>query len=243
MNKLLKYFAASFGLLEKLNNAHVRREWVAKNLSAIPDKSKLLDAGCGTQQYRDLCAHLEYRGQDFGQYIIDEKKMLGAEDGGLGSGEAGFIYGELDYRGDVWDIDETNEFFDAILCTEVFEHIPYPNKAIREFGRLLKSDGVLLVTAPSNCLRHMDPYFYYSGFSDRWYETVLAENGFRIDEIVPVGDYNSWLSVELARSIKSAGIIGKILMMPAFLFFIGQKKSQLTTDTLCMGYMVKARKV
>ena len=42
--------------------------------------------------------------------------------------------------GDIWDIKEKNNVFDAILCTEVFEHIPYPNETIKEFSRLLKKE-------------------------------------------------------------------------------------------------------
>jgi SAM-dependent methyltransferase len=76
-----------------------------------------------------------------------------------------------------------------ILCTEVFEHIPYPIETLKEFSRLLKKDGKLLLTAPSNCLRHMDPYFFYSGFSDRWYEKFLNDNGFELESIEAVGDY------------------------------------------------------
>jgi hypothetical protein len=37
-----------------------------------------------------------------------------------------YKYGELDYVGDRWHIDEVNANFNVILCTEVFENIPYP---------------------------------------------------------------------------------------------------------------------
>ena len=30
---------------------------------------------------------------------------------------------DLDYVGDIWEIEERDDSFDAILCTEVFEHI------------------------------------------------------------------------------------------------------------------------
>jgi len=76
------------------------------------------------------------------------------------------------------EVGEKDGFFDAILCTEVFEHIPFPIETTKEFARLLKPGGKLILTAPANCLRHMDPYFFYSGFSDRFFEKILGDAGF-----------------------------------------------------------------
>ena len=146
--------------------------------------------------------------------------MIGSD--GVG-GEEGYKYGQLDYVGDIWDISEKDNTFDAILCTEVFEHIPHPIKTIQEFSRLLKKDGKLILTAPSNCLRHMDSYFFYSGFTDRW--------------------YYSWLMVEMARTATSHSILAKLALTPAFLYFYNKKKTQTSVDTLCMGYHVVATKI
>ena len=56
-------------------------------------------------------------------------------------GESGldYVYGLLDYVGDIWNIDAPDGEFDCILCTEVFEHIPYPIETLNEFSRLLKN--------------------------------------------------------------------------------------------------------
>jgi len=168
--------------------------------------------------------------------------MIGAEDGGLGA-HHGFQYGHLDYVGNIWEIKESDSTFDAILCTEVFEHIPFPIEAVQEFSRLIKDGGVLILTTPGACLRHMDPYFFYSGFSDRWFEKILQDNNFEIEELIPIGDYYSWLGVEIARTISSHGVIAKCLLMPAFLYYFSKKKTPTSVSTLCMGYHVKARKI
>lgn len=241
MKTLIKKLPIISSWVRKLNNLNERTEWVSKQLKNIPKESVLLDAGCGSQQFRKFCNHLTYKGQDFGQYVIDEKKMIGSESGGLG-GRSGYEYGELDYVGDIWDIKEVDNSFDAILCTEVFEHIPYPNETLSEFSRLLKPGGTLILTAPSACLRHMDPFFFYSGFSDRWYEKFLEDNGFEIQEISPVGDYYSWLGVEMARTGLTHSIVAKVMLFPAFLYFFSKKKTKVSIDTLCMGYHVLAKK-
>ena len=225
IKKILKKIPLTKKWIEKLDNLNERTDWVRNKLKNLPNNSLLLDAGCGTQQFKIFCNHINYKAQDFGKYNSDEKKIIGGENGGLGA-DGGYQYGKLDYVGDIWKINESNSTFDAILCTEVFEHIPYPIETVKEFSRLLKSGGKLILTAPSNCLRHMDPYFFYSGFSDRWYEKFLSENGFEIEEIIPIGDYYSWLSVEITRTAFTHSIIAKILLFPAFLFFFNKKKQK-----------------
>jgi SAM-dependent methyltransferase len=230
----LKYIA------NRLDNQFERDEFIVTQIRNVPPDSLLLDAGCGSQRYRTYCGKLRYKAQDFGQYKTDVKHMLGTK--GIG-GDDGYAYGSLDYTGNIWNIKEMSETFDAILCTEVFEHIPYPNETLKEFSRLLKANGTLILTAPSNCLRHMDPYYFYSGFSDRWYEEMLIQNGFRIEILEPVGDYYSWLAVEIARTAKAHSFVAKLILFPAFLYYFNKKKTVVSTDTLCMGYHVVARKM
>ncbi|MCM0034281.1 MAG: class I SAM-dependent methyltransferase [Burkholderiaceae bacterium] len=224
---------------QQLNNQFERDTFITAQLAQLEKNSKILDAGCGSQRYRKYCDHLIYKSQDFGKYTIDEKQVLSNQ--GPDS-LANYQYGQIDYVGDIWNIEAADQSFDVILCTEVFEHIPYPNETVKEFSRLLSKNGKLILTAPSNCLRHFDPYFFYSGFSDRWYEKVLTEHGLKIESISPVGDYNSWLAVELARTLSTHSIFAKILLLPAFLFYSTRKKTALSIDTLCMGYHVIASK-
>ena len=242
----MKRFLSKLPLFKKwvprLNNLNERTDWVEKQLKNLSKKSSILDAGCGSQRFRKFCKHLNYKAQDFGEYKSDEKEVIGVGGGGLGN-DSGYRYGPLDYVGDIWDIKERDDVFDAILCTEVFEHISYPVETVREFGRLLKPGGQLILTAPFASLRHMDPYFFYSGFSDRWFKKILEENGFKVDEISPVGDYYSWLGVEMARTALSHNFLAKVMLFPAFIFFFSKRKTNTSINTLCMGYHVLASKI
>lgn len=224
----------------KLDNQFERDAFVSAELAKLPAGALLLDAGSGSQRYRSLCARLQYRAQDFGGYAQDAKDTISV--GGASAAPA-YQYGKLDYVGDIWAIPEKSETFDAVLCTEVLEHILYPNETVAELSRLLKKNGTLILTAPSNCLRHMDPYFFYSGFSDRWFETVLAKSGLKIETLSPVGDYYSWLSVEMARTGLTHSWLAKLLLAPAFLYYYAKRKTSTSVNALCMGYHVVARKV
>lgn len=227
-------------MYNRLVNQHERDEFVISELQKLPKNKTLLDAGCGSQRYRPYTSHLNYKTQDFGKYTTDEKPMIGTLGAG---GTEGYKYGELDYIGNIWEIAEKDGTFDAILCTEVFEHIPYPNETLKEFSRLLKKDGKLIMTAPSNCLRHMDPYFFYNGFTDRWYEKFLKDNGLVPESITPVGDYYSCMAVEVARTASTHSFFAKLLMVPSFLYFYNKRKTQTSIDTWCMGYHVVAKKI
>ena len=122
-NLLIKYFLFR-------DSDKRRMEWVEKILLKLNANSKILDAGCGPQQYKQYCKHLNYYSQDFAKY--------NGKGDGKGLQKNNWKYGELDYIGDIWKIDEKDNFFDVILCTEVLEHIMYPNETIKEFSRLLK---------------------------------------------------------------------------------------------------------
>jgi len=89
--------------------------------------------------------------------------------------------------------------FDAILCSEVLEHVPEPTHALDEFARLLKPGGVVILTAPFASNVHMAPYHFCSGFSRYWYEHHLALRGFEIKELTSNGDWYALLWQEITR--------------------------------------------
>lgn len=173
------------------SNEAVRVAWLKKTLGAIPNGYRILDAGAGEQQFRKFCTHLQYVSQDFAQYNPE------AMDYGIQMQQ--WNYGQLDIVSDIAKIPEPDASFDAIMCTEVFEHIVNPREAIVEFSRLLRSGGTLIITAPFCSLTHFAPYHFYTGFNRFFYETELDNNGFELVEIVPNGNYFEYMGQELNR--------------------------------------------
>lgn len=172
-------------------NEHDRQAWVRGALRALPAGLRILDAGAGERPYREDCAHLEYVSQDFGKYD-------GAGDGAALQTNSWDTTG-IDIVGDIVAIPRPEASFDAILCTEVLEHIPRPEAALREFARLLRPDGWLILTAPFCSLSHFTPYFFSTGFSRHFYEEHLPAAGFEIVETTPNGNYFEYLAQEIRR--------------------------------------------
>jgi len=172
-------------------NEQNRREWLRRTLLSLPRGARILDAGAGELLNKGLCDHLDYVSQDFCQYD-------GGGDGqGLQTGK--WDTSQIDIISDILAIPEPDGSFDAILCSEVLEHLPDPVRALDEFARLLKSGGKLILTAPFASLVHFAPYHYCSGFSRYWYEYHLPLRGFEILELTPNGDWFDYCCQELDR--------------------------------------------
>lgn len=168
-----------------------RQAWLKKILGALPKGARVLDAGAGELRNRKHCGHLDYVSQDFCQY------QGGGDGKGLQTGR--WDTSRIDLICDITAIPEPDAAFDAILCSEVLEHVPDPTKAIHEFARLLKPGGKLILTAPFASLVHFAPYHFCTGFSRYWYEHHLPQSGFRIEELTPNGDWFAYCRQELMR--------------------------------------------
>lgn len=224
-------------------NEFQRIEWLKNTLNKIPENSRILDAGAGEQKFKPFCTHLNYVSQDFGKY-----------DGiGDSAGKQTGSWGQtgLDIICDITNISEPDGFFDAIMCIEVFEHLPNPIAAIKEFARLLKTDGFLILTAPRCSLTHMSPYHFYSGFNKFFYITHLEQNGFDIIELISNGNFFECVAQEIRhiknRAKKYAHDQPNIFEQAAINLILRMldrfsKKDQVSNELVCFGYHVLARK-
>lgn len=179
------------GVFGEYKNSESREEWVIKHLVSLPDGLTLLDAGAGEQKYRKYCGHLNYISQDFCQYKPNQDQH------GL-HGEK-WDYSHIDIESDITCIPLEDNSVDVILCTDVFEHLSNPVLAVKEFARLLKTSGKLILAAPFCSLTHMAPYYFQNGFSEYWYKEHLNANGLDIIEMECNGNFFKWLMQELVR--------------------------------------------
>ncbi len=172
-------------------NQRQRDEWVASIAKRLPPNTRVLDIGAGECRYRHLFNHCEYRTQDFYQYHGTKEGLFKDK----------WQYGEIDYVCDATAIPVDNGSFDAVLCTEVLEHVPEPIKVLREIARILKLNGWAFISAPFVSGLHQQPYHFYGGFTPHFYYHFLKEFGFEIVSIMSNGHFFRMLLQEMHRGI------------------------------------------
>lgn len=172
-------------------NEAARVRWLEETLNRILPGSRILDAGAGELRFQSFCGHLDYVAQDIGRY---EGKGDGS---GLQTGS--WDQSRLDIVSDITAIPEPEASFDAVMCIEVFEHLPDPVAALREFARLLRKGGQLILTAPFCSLTHFAPYHFYTGFNRYFFERHLPASGFEIAEMTANGNFFEYLAQEIRR--------------------------------------------
>lgn len=224
-------------------NEAARIAWVSTQLKALPEGMNLLDAGAGEQQYRKYCGHLKYTSQDFAAY--DPKKL------NEGLQMDAWNYGQLDIVSDITAIPRPDASFDAVLCTEVLEHVPDAVAALKELTRLIKPGGKLILTAPFSSMTHFAPYHFSTGFNRFYYEHHLSAMGMEIEEMSPNGNYFSFLTQELSRAPHVATEYGLNPLSRAEAWILNKArlilerykmKGGASSELLCLGWHIRAVK-
>ena len=216
-------------------NEDKRNAWLRQTLGSLPAGLRILDAGAGELRNKILCEHLHYVSQDVCQYEGSGDRK------GLHTGT--WDTSRIDIVCDITSIPEPDASFDAILCSEVFEHLTDPLQALDEFRRLLKPGGKIIFTAPFSSLVHFAPYHFATGFSRYWYEHHLPLRGLEIVELQANGDWFSFARQELLRLPSMARRYGHWAWPFAYLvvavglvyFGLGGKRRS-ADDVACFGW-------
>lgn len=174
----------------RIKNSRARDAWISKTLSEIPAGKTILDVGAGECAYKVHCKHLKYLAQDIAQYDGTGNTK------GLQTGK--FDFHKLDFICDLYDIPETDQY-DAVLCTEVIEHVTDPVRAVEKLVRLVRPGGVVIITAPFVSMTHFAPYHYATGFSEYFYRYHLERLGCTIDTLLPNGGFFDFMDQEIGR--------------------------------------------
>lgn len=224
-------------------NEDQRTEWVSRELKKISPGLRILDAGAGERPFKKFCGHLKYVSQDFAKYD-------GRGDGmGLQTGT--WDQKNLNIVSDITQIPEPDEAFDVILCTEVLEHVPDPITTLKEFSRLLRKGGVIIITSPFASITHFSPFHFCTGFNKYFYKENLRRFGLEIQEMIPSGNFFDVAMQQLIvlPSISrqySKSFISKALwlfVLPLLLLLkLLNKYSKRSEELLCFEYFVKAVK-
>ncbi len=163
---------------------------------------------------------------------------------------------------DVWGsgnaLPFASESVDSVLLCEVIEHVPDPERILREACRVLRSGGRALVTVPFLVPLHQLPYDYYR-FTEEGLRVLFTRVGLRAESIEPRGNSAAatgcLLTQYLLRTLgaRKANHDGSVtmsrwrapLVLPLLALVQGTFAlfARFSTDpTLCLGWTAVARK-
>lgn len=130
-------------LLSRTGDAALRRRayWIISQLD-LKASRKILDAGCGDGFYLFLLSNLNPRVKLTG--IDSDIKALQSARRNLKNKNVKLIYG------DVTNLPFRESTFDALIASEVLEHVVNDSKVLYEFMRVLKPQGRVIVSVPNS---------------------------------------------------------------------------------------------
>jgi SAM-dependent methyltransferase len=153
--------------------------FVSDVASGLPAGTRILDAGAGNAPYRELFAHCDYVTADWANSPHDQAATADI----LGSLEA-------------LPIDDGA--FDAVLSTQVLEHVAEPLRVLAEIHRITRPGGRLYLTVPLVGELHEEPHDYFR-YTPHGLRHLLSSAGFSVESIRPRNGYFTTLA-SLART-------------------------------------------
>jgi SAM-dependent methyltransferase len=122
----------------------------------------VLDVGAGQSPWRAwLPVATRYQGIDVGY----------ADEFGMDSNRTDIVYCD----GRVMPFDDAT--FDCVLCIEVLEHSEDPQLLISEIARVIRPEGIVLLTVPWSARLHHLPHDYHR-FTRAGLKNLFTQNGF-----------------------------------------------------------------
>lgn len=183
-----------YSLIQKYHKGLVKKEIVKYA------KGKILDIGCGEKPF-----------YPFVKDKVDE--YIGVDHPDTPHSKA-----YIDVFAPAHDLPFQDNYFDVVLLTQVIEHLETPLAVLKEIYRVLKEDGILIISWPFLYPIHEAPrdFFRYTSYG---MEYLSQKSGFLIKKLTPVSGfwitYFSFLSIYILR--KSKLIYG--LLFPLIFIF------------------------
>lgn len=136
----------------------------------LKDDALVYDIGCGDKPFTQFFASRSqtYLGVDIEDGFYDADK--------------------IDIIGSAYDVPTEPQSVDAIIFSQVLEHLEKPWEALREASRILKDDGYMFMSSPFLYPVHAEPHDF-GRYTIFYIEKKLAEHGLKIVECKEIGGF------------------------------------------------------
>jgi SAM-dependent methyltransferase len=168
-------------------------------------RGRLLDVGCGHKPYEHI----------FRPYVTE---YVGIEhEASFTSTAASQSDRKPDFLYDGRRLPFEDRSFDTILNVQVLEHTPHPDVLVAEMARVMKDDGILILSAPFQFRLHEQPHDYFR-YSAHGLRALCDAAGLEVVEVHNQGSLwsvlahklNSYLAFNVARMGNFAQAMGKL---------------------------------
>jgi SAM-dependent methyltransferase len=112
-----------------------------------------------------------------------------------------------DYAGTAEETGRPDGSVDLLLCTQVLEHTRAPWQCMREFHRILRPGGKLLITVPHVWFYHPHPGDYWR-MTQEGVITLCADAGFAVREVRVQG--GSLMALAQIVNFLAYGVLGRL---------------------------------
>jgi len=164
-------------------------------------RGAVLDVGCGNAPYRGALPAAAYVGMD------------------VSPGPATAVCGRCE------QLPFADSSFDAVVCTEVLEHLPRPVECLREIRRVLKDGGAAYITVPQSWPLHYEPRDYWR-FTRYGMEQLCAEASLTVVSRARIGGVFSLVGVRLVDVVWTA--------FAAAFSFLGRRTAERLAALVCI---------
>lgn len=121
----------------------------------------------------------------------------------------------IDLRADGQCLPIKDNCIDTVISIDVLEHIPEPEKAIKEIYRVLKPNGIVILSTPFFFWLHEEPFDFHR-FSKYGLKNDFEKNGFNVIEIEAISGVFTILgiliSILITKTFRFSGFLLKIFL-------------------------------
>jgi SAM-dependent methyltransferase len=140
-------------------------DFLREQAAKLPAQALVLDASAGAKQYAPIFARSRYESCDV---------------------PGGFYAAQHDFLCTLDAIPRPDNHYDAVLLTQVLEHVPNPEEVLKEIRRVLKPGAPLILSVPLTAPLHGEPWHFFH-FTHYGLGVLAQRTGYAIGDCEKVG--------------------------------------------------------
>lgn len=218
-----EFLLPGFKISDLLNRSYIDRKTIYEYVKSKSGflKGKVMDFGCGIKPYKSLIKCDEYIGVDMKTTGHSNRSKI------------------VDIFYDGHTIPVEDGYFDSAISTQCLEHIFNVSEILGEINRVLKTNGMFLITCPLVWEEHEQPYDFFR-YTQYGMKKMLEENGFKVLSMQKSTTYKDAL---LQLSIlDNPNIFKTVLFNIIYLLRNSKNKNKVFNETLGIELFILCKK-